>query len=46
MTTTTPSIRDRIAALDWAAMTKDPGKDFTGGEFVLTSEKCTMDNLR
>jgi uncharacterized protein len=41
VTTTTPSIRDRIAALDWAAMTRDLDSfGCTIVESVLTREEC------
>lgn len=41
MTTTTPSIRDRIAALDWAPMTKDLDSfGCTIVKSVLTREEC------
>jgi len=41
VTTTTPSIRDRIAALDWAPMTKDLDSfGCTIVKSVLTREEC------
>ena len=41
MTTTTPSIQDRIAALDWAAMTRDLDSfGCTTVKSVLTREEC------
>lgn len=41
MTTTTPSIQDRIAALDWATMTRDLDSfGCTIVKSVLTREEC------
>ena len=41
MTTTTPSIQDRIVALDWAAMTRDLDSfGYTIVKSVLTREEC------
>ena len=41
MTTTTHSIQDRIAALDWAAMARDlDGFGCTIVKLVLTREEC------